>query len=210
MKSKLKIVCLSAALLFCNSAIASAKDVNNDWIIRGRALFVKTDTSSKVSTLGGHVAASSDQIPELDITRFITPNIAAELVLATSQHDMSLKGSALGDKAGLGSVRLLPPTLTLQYHANPTGTFRPYVGAGLNYTFFYGEKTGGAATSMKYQDHLGYALQVGLDYMLNDNVGINFDIKKIFLKTNVQVNNAYTAQVRLDPWFIGTGISYHF
>jgi outer membrane protein len=80
----------------------------------------------------------------------------------------------------------------------------------LNYTFFYGAKTGGAATSLKYQDHLGYALQAGFDYMINERVGINFDVKKIFLKTNVQVNNAYTAQVRLDPWLIGGGVSYRF
>ena len=123
---------------------------------------------------------------------------------------MTLNGSALGDKSGLGSVKLLPPTLTLQYHANPTGTFRPYAGAGLNYTFFYGAKTGGAATSIKYQDHLGYALQAGFDYMIDERFGINFDVKKIFLKTNVQVNNGVTAQVRLDPWLIGTGLSYRF
>lgn len=203
---------MSAIFSIFNSQISLAQENNNhDWIIRSRALFVKTDTSSKVSTLGGHVAATSDQVPELDFTRFFTPNIAAELILATTNHDISLKGSpALGNKTGLGSVNLLPPTLTLQYHANPYGTVRPYVGAGLNYTFFYGAKTGGAATSLKYQDHLGYALQAGFDYMIDERFGVNFDIKKIFLKTNVQVNNLYTAQVRLDPWLIGAGVSYRF
>lgn len=212
MKNKFRLVFLSAIFSIFNSQISLAQENNNhDWIIRSRALFVKTDTSSKVSTLGGHVAATSDQVPELDFTRFFTPNIAAELILATTNHDISLKGSpALGNKTGLGSVNLLPPTLTLQYHANPYGTVRPYVGAGLNYTFFYGAKTGGAATSLKYQDHLGYALQAGFDYMIDERFGVNFDIKKIFLKTNVQVNNLYTAQVRLDPWLIGAGVSYRF
>lgn len=207
MKVKLSIIALLASLL--STSQAGAKE-NYDWIVRGRALYVKTDTKGTASTLGGNVAASSDQVPEFDITRFITPNIAAELILATTKHDISLRGSAAGDSVGLGSVRLLPPTLTLQYHANPTGTFRPYVGAGLNYTFFYGAKTGGAATSLKYQDHLGYALQVGFDYMINDRFGVNFDVKKIFLSTHVQVNNAYTANVRLDPWLIGAGMSYRF
>lgn len=211
MKSKLGLLSLSIILSVFNSQAALAKsDAAHDWIIRSRAVFVKTDVTSKVSTLGGHVATSSDQVPELDFTRFFNKNIAAELILATTKHDITLNGSAAGSKAGLGSVRLLPPTLTLQYHANPTGTFRPYAGAGLNYTFFYGAKTGGAATSLKYQDNLGYALQAGFDYMIDERFGVNFDVKKIFLKTNVQVNNAVRAQVRLDPWLIGGGVSYRF
>lgn len=210
MKTKLKIVSLS--LLFAAFSVSAAQAKSNEsynWIIRSRAVFVKTDVSSKVSTLGGHFAASTNQVPEVDFTRFFTPNVAAELILATTRHDISLRGSSVGN-AGLGSVKLLPPTLTLQYHANPTGTFRPYAGAGLNYTFFYGAKNGGAATSLKYQDHLGYALQAGFDYMIDERVGINFDVKKIFLKTKVQVNGLYTANVKLDPWLIGAGISYRF
>lgn len=213
MKDKLKLASLSiilAAALGIGSAQAKSDKAEHDWIIRSRAVFVKTDVNSKVSGLGGHVAASSDQVPELDFTRFLTKNIAAELILATTRHTVQLNGSALGDKSVLGSVNLLPPTLTLQYHFNPEGAFRPYAGAGLNYTFFYGAKTQGAVESVKYQDHLGYALQLGFDYMINDRFGLNFDVKKIFLKTNVQVNNAYTAQVRLDPWLIGGGISYRF
>jgi outer membrane protein len=210
MKTKLKIISLSLLFAAFGTSAAQAKSGDSyDWIIRSRAVFVKTDTNSKVSTLGGHVAATTDQVPEVDFTRFFTPNVAAELILATTRHDISLRGSSKGN-AGLGSVKLLPPTLTLQYHANPTGTFRPYAGAGLNYTFFYGAKTGGAATSLKYQDHLGYALQAGFDYMLDERVGINFDVKKIFLKTKVQVNGLYTANVKLDPWLIGAGISYRF
>jgi outer membrane protein len=212
MKNRLKVIFVSAVLsaFASQTALAKAND-GYDWIIRTRALFVKTDTSSKVSTLGGHVTASSDQVPEVDFTRFFTPNIAAELIVATTKHDIGLNGSpALGNKTGLGSVNLLPPTLTLQYHTNPYGTFRPYVGAGLNYTFFYGAKTGGAATSLKYKDSLGYALQAGVDYMIDDRFGVNFDVKKIFLKTQVQVNNLYTANVRLDPWLIGAGFSYRF
>ena len=212
MKGKIGLVSLSVILSIFNSQASFAKAENSyDWIIRSRALYVKTDTTSTVSTLGGHVATTSDLVPEIDITKFFTPNIAAELIAATTHQDVFLKGSpALGNKTSLGSVNLLPPTLTLQYHTNPYGTFRPYAGAGLNYTFFYGTKTGGAATSLKYKDNMGYALQLGFDYMINDRFGINFDVKKIFLKTQVQVNNSYTANVRLDPWLIGGGLSYRF
>ncbi len=203
---KLGLIALSVSLI----TISQNCFAQNDWIIRGRAVYVRTDVKSTVSDIGGKVGATSDLTPELDITKFITPNIAAELIAGTTRHDISLKGSAAGNSVGLGSVKLLPPTLTLQYHFSPTETIRPYAGAGLNYTIFYGAKTGGAATSLQYQNHLGYALQAGLDYMIDKKVSINFDIKKIFLKTRVQVNDAYTANVRLDPWLFGVGMGYHF
>lgn len=230
MKTKLTSIALSAFLLASAANSAYAKEYKNEkevkevkevsshkthdshkWIVRLRGIYVTPSTKGTATTLGGNVAASNAQVPELDFTRFFTKNVAAELILATSKHDMSLRGSpALGEPTGLGSVSILPPTLTLQYHFNPEGGFRPYAGAGLNYTFFYGAKTGDAATSVKYQDHLGYALQAGFDYMIDEKFGVNFDVKKIFLSTHVQVNNAYTANVRLDPWIIGAGMSYRF
>jgi outer membrane protein len=215
MKTKLSLISLAVVLLSSNIAQAKSNSGNPDWIVRGRALYVQPDTKGKASTLGGNIAASSAQVPEIDITKFIAPNLALELIAATTKHDISLRGSPLaGSSTDLGTVKLLPPTLTLQYHANPTGTFRPYAGAGLNYTFFYGSKAQGTMTNVKYQDHLGYALQAGFDYMIDEKVGINFDIKKIFLKTRAAVtdnaNKHYNANVRLDPWLIGAGISYHF
>jgi len=92
MKGKIGLVSLSVILSIFNSQASFAKAENSyDWIVRSRALYVKTDTTSKVSTLGGNVATSSDVVPEIDITRFFTPNIAAELIAATTHHDIYLK-----------------------------------------------------------------------------------------------------------------------
>jgi outer membrane protein len=207
MKIKLSLITLFA---FLTTSQALAKD-SNDWIVRGRALYVKTDAKGTAdSKIGGNLNIDFDRIPEFDITKFITPNLAAELILGTTEHKVNLNNSALGASQNLGSVKLLPPTLTLQYHLNPTAIFKPYVGAGLNYTFFYGVKNRGVVSSAKYHDRLGYALQAGLDYMINEKFGINFDVKKIFLKTHVQINNSISSNVRIDPWLLGTGVSYHF
>ena len=83
-------------------------------------------------------------------------------------------------------------------------------GAGLNYTFFYNAKTSDTATAIRYQDHLGYALQLGFDYMIDPRFSVNFDVKKIFLKTHAVVNNSISANVKLDPWLIGVGMGYRF
>jgi outer membrane protein len=112
----------------------------------------------------------------------------------------------------MGSVRLLPPTLTLQYHFTPTARFSPYVGAGLNYTFFYNEKKG-ALRSISYDDNIGYALQAGIDYAIAGAWSFNIDVKKLWLSTDVTADLGGTklkADVDLNPWIFGVGLGYRF
>jgi hypothetical protein len=75
-------------------------------------------------------------------------------------------------------VALLPPTLTLQYHFSPeSASFRPYVGAGVNYTRFYDiNLLAGAATVDK--SSWGGALQLGADIPLNKTFFLNIDSEK--------------------------------
>ena len=40
----------------------------------------------------------------------------------------------------------------------PTKTLKPYVGAGLNYTIFYGVKSG-VVKDVEYKNNVGFALQ---------------------------------------------------
>ena len=110
----------------------------------------------------------------------------------------------------LGDVWVLPPTLNLQYHFNPEGKFRPYAGAGLGYIFYYGEDSG-AVNNIKYDDGISYSLQVGADFEIDEHWAFNMDVKKLYHNTDVSINGgAITADVDLDPWVIGTGLSYRF
>jgi len=182
-----------------------------DFLVRARGILVVPDVSSTVSLIGGDVDADNSAVPEVDFSYFFTDNIAVELILATTRHDMSVDSSAIGD-VDLGEVWLLPPTLTVQYHFKLDSGFTPYVGAGLNYTIFYGEDApGGTVVAIDYENGIGYALQVGLDYGVGENWVINADLKKIFLNTDVKVNGgAINADVDLDPWIFGVGIGYRF
>lgn len=186
----------------------------NPWMIRGRALVVVPQEDASL-TIGGvrvpgaDVSISTSVVPELDITYFFTPNLAAELILGVTPHNVKGAGALAG--ARIGSAWLLPPTLTLQYHFTNFGAFKPYVGAGVNYTVFFDEKAKGGFTDFDLKDTFGLALQVGFDYMLNEHWGINFDVKKIFLEPKVKVNNGLvTGKVKIDPWLIGTGVTYRF
>jgi len=194
--------------------IAPVLDSWSPWMIRGRALAVipQEDASLKLGGAplpGADVNISNSVVPELDITYFFTKNIAAELILGVTPHNVKGAGVLAGNK--IGSAWLLPPTLTLQYHFTDFGAFKPYVGAGVNYTVFFNEKAKGGFTDFDLKDSFGLALQAGFDYMIDKHWGFNFDVKKIFLEPKVKVNNGLVSgKVKIDPWLIATGITYRF
>ena len=184
------------------------------WMIRGRALFVVPQEKASLNiggapVVGGKVDISNSVVPELDITYFFTKNIAAELILGVTPHSVKGAGSLAG--ARIGSAWLLPPTLMLQYHFTDLGAFKPYIGAGVNYTVFFNEKAKGGFTDFDLKDSFGFALQAGFDYMIDQHWGFNFDVKKLFLEPKVKVNNGIVAgKVKIDPWLIGAGLTYRF
>ncbi len=206
MKTKMILPALLLACTALMAAPATAAEFDaHDWQLRLRAINVAPDEDSSTS-LGGSVRADNAVMPELDITYFINENFSLELILATSKHDMAHANPNLD----LGSVWVLPPTLTAQYRFNNKTAFVPYVGAGINYTIFYGADSG-AANKVSYENGFGYALQAGMDYKLDDHWSLNLDVKKIFLNVDARVTGpAATADVDLDPWVFGAGVGYRF
>ena len=184
------------------------------WQVRLRGLVVTPSESATIEAIGGDVNISNAFIPELDFTYFFTENIAAELILGTSNHDVKAVNTAAGN-IELGDVWLLPPTLTLQYHFTG-GALKPYLGAGVNLTLFYGADEGPVADKVDYDSSFGFAFQGGLDYSLSDQWFLNVDIKKILIQTDVTVNATTAlgatvgADVDINPLVIGFGIGYRF
>jgi len=201
---------------------ADDSDKTNDfskWQVRLRGIVVTPDASATIEAIGGTVDISTAFVPELDFTYFFTENWAAELILATTKHDVNTVSSTIGEgvttNIDLGEVWLLPPTLTVQYHFTG-GALKPYLGTGINYTIFYGEDEGSVADAVDYDNSVGFALQGGLDYDLNDQWFLNVDVKKIFLQTDVTVNATTAlgatvgADVDINPLIIGFGFGYRF
>lgn len=182
------------------------------WQIRLRALGVIPMNSGYVNGVAGSDLDYSKTItPELDITYYFTDNFAAELILGTTYSNINGAGSIEG-LGKVGKVWILPPTLTAQYHFNNFGAFKPYVGAGINYTVFYNQKAD-AADDLKVKNTFGGALQVGFDYMINEHWGVNFDVKKLFLEPKFDVTvggEKMSGKAKINPWLIGTGITYRF
>ncbi len=178
---------------------------NERFQVRLRAIGVIPDEDSRVN-IGGDVDVGDALVPELDLTYFITNNIAVEAIAGTAQHEIDYNGNT-----NLGNTWILPPTVTLQYHFTPDQTLSPYVGAGINYSMFYGEETGPGFTDLEVDGGFGFALQAGTDIWINENWGLNIDVKKIFLDVDGTLNNgAIRADIDLDPWILGAGVSYRF
>lgn len=206
----------AAALFTLAIGSASAQEASGksagDFMIRLRGLGVVPADNADIDPIGGDTELSNTAVPEIDFSYFITDNIALELIAATTHHDVSAKGTDLGN-VNLGDVWLLPPTLLLQYHFLSKGTVSPYVGAGINYSIFYGvdEPNHGIVEDVDYKNGIGWALQVGVDVRIAENWYVNADVKRLFVDTDVNINHgAVKADVDVDPWLFGMGIGYKF
>jgi len=200
------------SLLFVQFFISGvAAEAAGKILVRVRGIDVIPVESSEITVINGEANADNAIVPELDFSYFFTENIGMELILATTKHNVVAEKTDLG-VVPLGSIWVLPPTLTLQYHFLPRGQVCPYVGVGLNFTIFYNETLPAATvTDISYGGSFGPAFQGGVDVALNDKWDLNLDLKKVLINTNVEINdNAIHADVDLHPWILGAGFRYHF
>ena len=183
-----------------------------DFLVRLRAIgVVPQDTSSSVSLIGGRVNVTATPAPEVDLSYFFTDHIAAELIAASTRHNISASGTALG-RVDVGSTYILPPTLTLQYHFVPQSVVDPYIGAGLNVSFWYDtHPAGGAVTKVGLNTVAGPALQAGFNVKLGHGLFANFDVKQILINPEARIDGGViVAKTHLDPTVIGAGIGLRF
>ena len=198
-------------------------DTDKKWMIRVRAVYLSmSEGSDAIPALGVPKDAIEIEdifIPELDITYFFTKHIAAELVLTYPQkHKLHFQNSAIGPFKS-GTFKHLPPTLMFQYHFFPDSWFRPYIGAGVNYTFFFDEKINvpGITPIRLETGSLGGAVQFGFDVKLSkisayipEGFFLNADLKKIWINSRVRVDSLTISNLYPDPLVAGVGIGYRF
>ena len=181
------------------------------WLVGFKALNLNPDVKSETS-IGGKANVADDTVSELDIRYFLTDKIALETILGYTKHKVTATGTQLGD-VNLGSTKVLPPTITLQYHFTGGPRFLPYVGAGLNYTVFF-DSDPGDTLDVNYKNDFGFALNFGFDYVVSDKSYFNVDIKKYALSTKTVINagnaGTATALVDLDPLAISIGFGWRF
>lgn len=224
----------SALALAVAAPLAQAHQAG-DIIVRAGAVTVQTqENSSSVKVdrgalagtdLGGKASLSNDTQLGLNFAYMMTDNLGIELLAATPfTHDVSIKGAGLGAANGkLGTLKHLPPTLSLVYYPlDSKGVFQPYIGAGINYTWFMDGDTSSAAdaagfSNLRATNSWGWAAQIGADFMLTENVMLNGQIRYIDIDTQAYVDHntlagGIRAKVDVDvkPWVYMVGLGYKF
>lgn len=214
----MKIAVITSFLAMSGLYLASpalATELTKPWLVRARV--VEIDTANKSEPIGALGVAqrdtlhvSNETIPELDITYFFSSNWAAELVLTYPQkHEVTLEMNGLS--TSLGSFKHLPPVLSVQYHFHPTPKLKPYVGVGLNYTDISSVKLAAGTQALDLEGHsMGLAVGAGIDYAIQDNLYLNFDLKKVQIRSDVLASGQKISRVEVDPLLIGLGLGWRF
>jgi outer membrane protein len=203
MNVKMKITLSAAVAIGLGLANTATAFEPGDWLIRAGASYVSPSSENH-----DVVSVESATNATFNFTYMMTDVWALELLAAVPfKHDLELQN---GTK--VGSTKLLPPTLSLQYHFRPTETVQPYVGVGLNYTSFSSEKTTGPleGTDLDLSGSWGWGAELGLDIMLSDNWLFNMDVRYLDIDTKAKLDGESLGKVEIDPMVFGVHIGYRF
>ena len=223
MKNSVRIIATAAALAACE--LASAQSAGS-WLARVGVTHLAPDVNS------GNLSAPSFPNTKVDaksntqlgggITYMLTDNLAVDVPLATPfKHDLTGDGAIAG-VGKLGSTKAIPATLMMQYRFNEANAaFRPYVGLGVTYAYFYDEKTtatlngltGGTLanpTTAKVDNKFGALAQLGFVYNFNERWFVDASYSKSFLKTKIHLSSGQSINVKLDPNVFALAVGYRF
>jgi outer membrane protein len=177
---------------------AQAGDYSGDFMVRVQGTVVNPDVDSDFPGLD----VSDEVIPALTLSYFFNKNIAVELFCCFAKHQAELNGSDVGD------FWIFPPALTLQYHFDSMGAFKPYVGAGIQYIAPFDEES--ILGNLEIEDALGFTLQAGVDIEIGQGWYLNADVKKTFIEHDIDLNGSRLTTIDLDPWIFSLGVGYRF
>ncbi|MEH6389896.1 MULTISPECIES: OmpW family protein [Pseudomonas] len=218
---------IAASLLIAPALLAASvaqAHQAGDVIVRAGAVTVdpREDSSGIEAggqTLGGKATLDSNTQLGLNFAYMLTDNVGIELLAATPfKHDVGISG--LGGLDGkLGTIKHLPPTLSaVWYPMQNSSAFQPYVGAGVNFTWFFDEELSSAREAVGFDgfrldNSWGLAGQVGADFMLTDNVMLNAQVRYIDISTTGKTSLGgarVEVDVDVDPWVYMVGLGYKF
>ena len=130
-------------------------------------------------------------------------------------------GSAPYDGVVISSAKWFAPTLLFNYNLLSEGhKFRPYIGAGINYTTFYerrstpaGDAASGGPTKISLSKSIGPAATAGVSYKPNANWGVFASYSITRVNTHLTTNTAgviRTSNIKFGPQALVVSVGYSF
>lgn len=166
----------------------------------------------------GRVTVGDSYVPEIDFTYMLTNHLGLELIAAVTNHT-AYGRDALAPVGKIGDIWVLPPTLTLQYHFMPQTKFRPYLGFGINQTWYFHGTTGDVVNAalgpskFSLSPSFGYAAQAGFDIDITKRIFLNFDVKYVDMRSTARVFSpgvTNAVRVNISPIIAGVGVGMRF
>jgi outer membrane protein len=188
--------------LLAATGLGAVQAQESPWLVRLRATHL--DMANRNGTTVPDLRVNDKTIPEVDVSYFFDKNVAAELMLTVPQKQTVYSGST-----ALGTFKHLPPTLLLQYHFTDLDGYKPYLGAGINYTRISSVDIQNGGVTLDSHSW-GGAVQAGVDIPLDRNWSLNFDVKKIYIRTDVYSGASNTGTLKLNPLAASIGIGYRY
>ncbi len=188
--------------------LASAPAFAADWWVRGGATHVNPKSGN--GTLAGTLAVDVDSNAQLGLSfgRYINDHWAVDVLAATPfSHTASLNGAEAVD------FKHLPPTVSLQYYfGDRNSAWRPFVGAGVNFTWVYDERERGPVTGTRVDldNSWGLAAQAGLLWNFSDTWHATADVRWIDIDSEARLNGANIGTATVDPLVISVMIGTSF
>lgn len=223
MKNTVKFLLVPIALACASLAQAQTA---GSWMVRAGATNIKPNVDSgdlSAPSLPGTKAGinSASQVSG-GITYMYTDNLAFDLPVALPfQHDIVGAGAIEG--AGkIADVKALPVTLLAQWRFNGAkDAFRPYVGVGLTYAYFFGARgtstltalTGGnpaKPTTLSIGSKFAATVQVGAAYALNKNWFVDGTYTYTPLNVTTTLSTGQTMDAKINPSSVSLAVGYQF
>lgn len=225
MLKTLKTSALLTSAAIALSAPTMAYQAGDILVRAGAATVSPESTSDDIDLVAGQaVEANSNTQLGISATYMITDQLGIEVLGATPfSHDIEAKAGTLNAPgAAIAEVKHLPPTISAQYYfLEPSSAVQPYVGAGLNITVFFDEETGAGAEGLGYDEisldeSIGLAVQVGVDYKINEQVFVNASAMYAQIGTTATLEDStgtaadLTVDYDLDPMVYRVNVGYKF
>jgi outer membrane protein len=173
-----------------------------------------TSESEDLSGLG-KVEADNAWSLGLTFTYMAADNVGFGLLAAWPfEHDIKGSDGALDGVGDVAETKQLPPTVTLQYYFDtPVKKLHPFLGAGINYTYFFDEDTKGilSGTDIDIDSSWGWALEAGLDFEVTDNWTIGAQVYYIDIEPQADIKAlGKTYDVDINPWVYVVSVGRKF
>ncbi len=223
MKQNFKLSLMALALVAGSAAHAQSAGT---WMARAGATGIYPQVSSGNLSPPAFPNTQADVSSDVQlgggVTYMLTDNWSIDVPVALPFEHTLTGAGAIAGVGTIGTTKALPFTVFGQYRfGEAKAAFRPYLGAGLTYAYFYDENTtntlnaisGGTPsnpTTLSIESKFALSVQAGATYAFNERWFIDGVVGYTWLKNTNTLSTGQTQQMTLNPVSVALAVGYRF